>query len=427
LVVAALVAGGPAGAGLAQPDPRVAPGTTTSADGRTVTDGQRTLSTSQVTDLDPAGQQVAVAGSGYDEAKGIYVALCVIPPKDHLPTPCGGGVDTEGQAGAAQWISSNPPDYGEGLAQPYGPGGSFSTSFAVRSEISPGIDCRQVRCALVTRNDHTRTADRSQDLLIPVTFGAGAAPAGPTDPGPAEAAPPVVEVPDTAAPPPEPSRAPAARVSDDGREATDGTRTLRVGDATDLDPERARVAVTGSGYDADAGIYVALCALDDDDTTPPGPCTAGAPTAAWISSSPPDHSTHLATAYGEGGSFEVELEVSATIDGATDCRQVTCGMVTRFDDDRPGDRAGDLAVPVTFAARSAATPGEDVAAPGSAGPDLLEADLEDAASRTGSGDAPGPLMALAIGLPASVGAAAAAVGRRHLGRRDPDRAGAGTP
>ena len=32
------------------------------------------------------------------------------------------------------------------------------------------FDCREVRCAVVTRADHTRSEDRSQDVRVPVSF-----------------------------------------------------------------------------------------------------------------------------------------------------------------------------------------------------------------------------------------------------------------
>ena len=92
-----------------------------------------------------SGSTIIVTGQHYDETVGIYVAFCKVVPKGELPTPCGGGADKSGAAGASQWISSNPPPYG-------------------------AIDCKKVKCAIYTRADHTRGDDRSFDLFIPVTF-----------------------------------------------------------------------------------------------------------------------------------------------------------------------------------------------------------------------------------------------------------------
>jgi hypothetical protein len=133
-------------------------------------DGTRTLTVSQASGLSDAGQTITVSGSGYDVTKGIYVALCVATPKGVLPSPCGGGVDMEGDGGASIWISDNPPSYAKGLPLPYGPDGSFRVSFRVGPVIDKFNDCRAVRCAIVTKSDHTITSDRSQDLQIPVTF-----------------------------------------------------------------------------------------------------------------------------------------------------------------------------------------------------------------------------------------------------------------
>jgi hypothetical protein len=408
-----------------------------SSDGRTGTDGTRTLSLSQATGLEPGGQTIAVAGSGYDDGKGIYVALCAIPPRNHQPSPCGGGVDVEGQAGAAQWISSNPPDYGVGLAQPYGPAGSFSTRFTVRAQIAPGVDCRQVRCAIVTRADHTRTADRSQDIIVPVTFRADRAPA-PGAPGagsgtpvgpdgaapgaPATTAPPTVAVPSTAVPTTAPSRAPDAILAEHGRAVTDGRRTLEVSQARELDPSGTEVTVSGRGFDETAGVYVSLCAADDDPATAPGPCATGGGRSAWISSTAPDHSRHLAIGWGPGGSFEATLDLAAAIEADTDCRTTACAVVVRFDDERRDDRTADLAIPVRFldASPSASTsrpPSPPTSAPSTAtdGPSGDADGAGSSAEAATDGGAPtAPLVAAAVGLPAL--ATAALVARRRRAR-----------
>lgn len=116
-----------------------------------------------------SGAKIVVTGQHYDETIGIYVAFCKVVPKGNLPTPCGGGADKTGAEGASQWISSNPPPYGAGLAKPYLAGGRFSVTVKVASKIG-SIDCKKVKCAIYTRADHTRADDRSYDLYIPVTF-----------------------------------------------------------------------------------------------------------------------------------------------------------------------------------------------------------------------------------------------------------------
>ncbi|MDQ1711063.1 MAG: hypothetical protein QOE45_513 [Frankiaceae bacterium] len=131
------------------------------------------ITVSDADGLRPGGDTVVVSGSGFDVTKGVYVAFCVDRGPGVRPTPCGGGADTTGASGGSQWVSSDPPPYGRGLAVPYGPGGTFTVRLAVSAKIGT-YDCRDVRCAVVTRADHTRTEDRTQDARVPVTFAAPA-------------------------------------------------------------------------------------------------------------------------------------------------------------------------------------------------------------------------------------------------------------
>ncbi|MFV2083993.1 hypothetical protein [Micromonospora sp. LOL_021] len=137
--------------------------------------GQR-LTVSDSTGISRSGATVTVTGTGYDTNKGIYVGFCVDNGDGALPTPCGGGVDTSGGSGSSHWISSNPPSYGEGLAVPYGEGGSFQVRIPLTTRIGD-VDCTVRTCSVVTRADHTRTSDRSQDVRVPISFAAAAAPA----------------------------------------------------------------------------------------------------------------------------------------------------------------------------------------------------------------------------------------------------------
>jgi hypothetical protein len=121
-----------------------------------------------------SGDLLVVSGQHYDETIGIYVAFCKVVTSGKLPSPCGGGADKSGITGASEWISSNPPSYGVGLAKPYLPGGRFTVKLKVSPIIAvpngKAIDCRKTACAIYTRADHTRGDDRSYDLAVPLTF-----------------------------------------------------------------------------------------------------------------------------------------------------------------------------------------------------------------------------------------------------------------
>lgn len=131
----------------------------------------QTLTVSKSTGLNADGESLTVSGKGYDPAKGIYLAFCKDNGPGKAPSPCGGGADTSGKTGGSQWISSNPPPYGKGLAAPYGPGGTFSRTIKINAKISDAVDCTKTTCVVATRADHTRGADRSQDVRVPVEFG----------------------------------------------------------------------------------------------------------------------------------------------------------------------------------------------------------------------------------------------------------------
>ncbi|MFE6938411.1 immunoglobulin I-set domain protein [Streptomyces chartreusis] len=130
--------------------------------------GQR-LTVTPVNDLATKNQTLKVTGSGYDTKKGIYVALCVDNGDGEPPTPCIGGVDMSGGSHSSAWISSDPPDYAEELAVPYGAGGTFEVELSVDAE-DEYTDCFKATCVLATRNDHTLSGDRSQDVKVPVRF-----------------------------------------------------------------------------------------------------------------------------------------------------------------------------------------------------------------------------------------------------------------
>ena len=128
--------------------------------------------------------------------------------------------------------------------------------------------------------------------------------------------------------------------------------SLTVTPVRQLNPAGATVRVVGKGFNPTVGIYVALCVTPAKGQVP-SPCGGGVNTAGtsaasfWISSNPPPYGQTLAIPFRKGGRFAVTLQVSSII-GDVDCRTVSCSIVTRADHTRPGERAYDVVVPVTF-------------------------------------------------------------------------------
>lgn len=136
---------------------------------------------------------------------------------------------------------------------------------------------------------------------------------------------------------------------------------LTVSATTGLDPAGEEVRVTGEGYGLRSGIYVALC-KDNGDNRVPSPCLGGADmsgdskTSQWIVPPGDPYEGDLARAFGPGGTFDVEIRVTAKGDGL-DCAEVTCSLVTRADHRSAGDRSQDVRIPVAFAGQEPGEPG----------------------------------------------------------------------
>lgn len=130
-----------------------------------------TLSASNATDLDPAGETITVTGTGYDPAKGYYVALCQVPDDysyGATPTPCLGG-DGQGGSGVgpSAWVTNTP--MGSSPTVPVAADGSFTAQIYL-TQAGGNLDCAQVTCAIVTRRDHWGLFDRSFDVFIPASW-----------------------------------------------------------------------------------------------------------------------------------------------------------------------------------------------------------------------------------------------------------------
>jgi hypothetical protein len=127
------------------------------------------------------GDRFVVSGSGYDPARGIYVAICAIPDDaSQKPGPCLGGVPAQEEAevaeGTIQFAPSNwiNDDWAWRLfgARAFDDRetGTFTAYIEVPATADDHVDCREVACALYTRNDHTAAGDRVQDVFIPLGF-----------------------------------------------------------------------------------------------------------------------------------------------------------------------------------------------------------------------------------------------------------------
>ncbi|RQP09600.1 MAG: hypothetical protein EAS51_11120 [Microbacteriaceae bacterium] len=137
------------------------------------------------------------------------------------------------------------------------------------------------------------------------------------------------------------------------------TSALAVGD---------RVVVSGTGYDAGQGIYVAICVIPEPGERP-GPCLGGVPDqetdgsaeetgeiqwapSNWIND---DWAWKLfgARPYDDvaTGTFTAYLEIVSPVGEGYDCTKDRCAIFTRNDHTALGDRVQDLYIPVGFAAR----------------------------------------------------------------------------
>jgi len=155
-------------------------------------------------------------------------------------------------------------------------------------------------------------------------------------------------------------------VGDDGRTRQLTVLSTEPGGEPDTSALREgdRLVVSGSGFDASQGIYVAICVIPDDPTLKPGPCIGGAPSqeavsveegtiqyapSNWIND---DWAWKLFGARGYDdtttGTFTAYLEVGDPVGEGFDCTVDACGIVTRNDHTALGDRVQDVVIPVGF-------------------------------------------------------------------------------
>lgn len=170
------------GSGQSVPEDFVSEARATGADGRTrevrveTPDG----APADLAQLHP-GEELVVRGSGFDAGIGIYVSICLVPETvGEKPGPCLGGLpegamdgDAAGSVDAqtSVWITD---DWAWRAFASHGfenaETGMFTAKLLVADPVQEGLDCRQARCAVTTRADHTAAGDRVQDMQLPVAF-----------------------------------------------------------------------------------------------------------------------------------------------------------------------------------------------------------------------------------------------------------------
>jgi hypothetical protein len=114
------------------------------------------------------GTAVTVVGKGYDTKTGIYLTYCVVPKKGKRPELCG-PFDVTGQSNDSYWISNNPPIYAALFVDRFSDKGTFKLNIKVKRFID-SYDCKKLKCAVLTRADHTDSSNRSADVIVPVTI-----------------------------------------------------------------------------------------------------------------------------------------------------------------------------------------------------------------------------------------------------------------
>lgn len=127
-----------------------------------------------------------------------------------------------------------------------------------------------------------------------------------------------------------------------------------------------QMVVSGRGYDASSGIYVAVCKIPQRADEKPGPCLGGVPSTV-----PDGESAEDVVEYGPSnwindewawrlfgarsfddrgeGTFTAYLQLSSPRDDGVDCTVVACGLYTRNDHTALEDRVQDLYLPIAFA------------------------------------------------------------------------------
>lgn len=162
---------------------------------------------------------------------------------------------------------------------------------------------------------------------------------------------------------------PDGYVSEVSATGADGrTRTLSVTksggetfDASAVKPGES-LTISGDGFDAAIGIYVAVCAIPGDPSVKPGPCLGGIPqgaeegnvntedlTSAWVTSdwAWKAFATHSYDSK-QDGAFTATLTMPEPATEGLDCTVTRCAITTRADHTALNDRVQDIFLPIRF-------------------------------------------------------------------------------
>ncbi len=155
--------------------------------------------------------------------------------------------------------------------------------------------------------------------------------------------------------------APAAPVTTAG---TGGAPTLSIDPASGLTSAGATIKAVGSGFDTEAGLYVAICQVHGNAAPNVktdcvgGPIPAANPTTAWahITSSGVAVPGQVSQKWNDKAGFSVDLTLPASDSSSDglDCSKVVCAVITT--PDAGTDKTQMLSIPITYAAATTTTP-----------------------------------------------------------------------
>ncbi|WP_420881349.1 hypothetical protein [Rhodococcus sp. (in: high G+C Gram-positive bacteria)] len=263
--------GGPGAAG-------AAPGTTFTAN------GNLSVSLSKSSDINPAGENITISGSGFSgAAPGLYVGLV----QDNVFSA----------ADASVWMTS-------AFVKPEQiSGGNWSLPMDLVST-SGAFDCMKNACSIYTVMAHG-SSDRSQDTKTPVSFVGGVAPGTVT-------APPVLNA----------AGAPGAAK----------TAAVTLSKAKGLKVEGDEITISGTGFSGEQpGIYVGLIQESKFSTTDAG---------AWMTTA------FITPSRIKDGAWSTSMKVQA-VKGDSDCTKNACSIYT-IAAHGSSDRSQDTQTPVSF-------------------------------------------------------------------------------